>query len=31
MQAFFDDEDIQEIKIASANIGFARTYRKIFK
>lgn len=31
MQAFLNDEDIQEMSITSGNIGFSRTYRKIFK
>lgn len=29
--AFLEDPDIQEITITSANIGFSRTYGKIYR
>lgn len=31
IRAFINDDDIQEIRVTSANIGFSRTYRKILK
>jgi hypothetical protein len=31
MEAFINDQDIQEMTITSANIGFSRTFTKIFE
>lgn len=31
LKAFIDDNDIQEIRICSSNIGFIRTYSKYYK
>ena len=31
IQAFLEDDDIQEITITSANIGFSRTFTKQFR
>jgi len=31
LKAFLDDDDLQEIRIVSANIGFSRIYCKRFK
>lgn len=31
LQAFVDDNDIQEITVSSANFGFNKTYRKFYK
>ncbi len=28
LQAFIDDDDLQEMTVVSANIGFVRTYQK---
>ena len=31
IDAFLNDDDIQQITVSSTNIGFSRTYTKIFK
>ena len=31
IDAFLNDDDVQQIKVVSTNIGFARTYTKIFR
>lgn len=31
IQAFLDDDDLQELRICSTNIGFVRTFSKLFR
>lgn len=31
LQAFLEDDDLQEMTVVSTNIGFVRTYRKQYK